>query len=288
MGERDRFTRFSPAEHPIALQLGGSDPAALAECARIAADSGFDEVNLNCGCPSDRVQTGKIGACLMAEPNLVARCVEAMKNATTLPVTVKHRIGIDDQDSELHLEQFVSTVGRAGCEVFIVHARKAWLKGLSPKQNREVPPLDYHRVFRLKSNHPEKTIVLNGGITSVAQSLDALKELDGVMMGREAYHNPYVLSEVDNQLFNANCASPTREALLKEFIDYSRSQIQNGHRLNQMSRHILGLFLGEIGARKFRRHLSENATKNNATEQVLVDAFNAMQAPAAQATATKN
>lgn len=271
-GDRDRFLRFHQAEHPLALQMGGSDPQALAQCAKIAEDYGYDEVNLNCGCPSDRVQEGRIGACLMAEPHIVADCVSAMRNATSLPVTVKHRIGIDDYDSEEHLHQFVSNIASAGCEVFIVHARKAWLQGLSPKENREIPPLDYELVGRLKQSFPALTVVMNGGITSLMQSQQLLNNVDGVMLGREAYHNPYVLAEVDQCLFGDQRPKATRDAIFAAFLPYCEEQLQQGAKLNHMTRHLMGLYTGQPGGRLFRRYLSEHATRPGAGIEVLLAA----------------
>lgn len=277
-GDRERFLQFNAQEHPIALQVGGSDPKQLADCARFAEDWGYDEINLNCGCPSDRVQNGKIGACLMAEPELVAECVAAMQASVKIPVTVKHRIGIDDQDSEEDLRRFVSVLYEAGCRVFIVHARKAWLKGLSPKENREVPPLDYDRVLRLKSEHPDCTLVLNGGITRLDESKTLLNELDGVMVGREIYHNPYWLAEVDREVFGETEPPKDRDDILSEMIEYCQAQMQNrpGTRINHISRHLLGLYMGQPGARRFRRYISENATRENADFRVLIEAQNAM------------
>lgn len=271
-GDRDRFLSFNAAEHPIALQLGGSDPQALAECTKIAEAYGYDEVNLNCGCPSDRVQEGRIGACLMAEPETVADCVSAMRHATSLPVTVKHRIGIDDHDSEEHLHHFVSTVAAAGCQVFIVHARKAWLQGLSPKENREIPPLDYALVARLKQSFPELTIVINGGVTSLEQSQSLLEEVDGVMLGREAYHNPYVLADVDQRLFDDDRNVASRDDVFQAFLPYCSEQLQQGGKLNHMTRHIMGLYAGQPGGRLFRRYLSEHATRPNAGIDILTAA----------------
>ena len=268
-GDRQRFLRFHPSEQPLALQVGGSDPKALAECARIAEDYGYAEINLNCGCPSDRVQEGRIGACLMAEPETVAECVAAMGAATNIPVTVKHRIGIDNFDSEEHLHHFVQTVGNAGCEVFIVHARKAWLNGLSPKENREIPPLDYPMVVRLKKTFANKTIVMNGGITQLPQCQSLLDKVDGVMLGREAYHNPYLLASVDQALFASVEPIPSRDAVFDEFLVYVAEECAAGTKLNHMSRHIMGLFAGQAGGRLFRRYLSEHATRPGADGDVL-------------------
>lgn len=268
-GDRERFLRFDETEHPVALQLGGSDPAALAECAKIGESFGYDEINLNCGCPSDRVQEGRIGACLMAEPETVAACVSAMGDACNIPVTVKHRIGIDDFDSEEHLHHFVGTIADAGCDVFIVHARKAWLKGLSPKENREIPPLDYAMVARLKLTFPGKTFVVNGGINSLEQSQQMLSELDGVMLGREAYHNPYILAAVDQQLFDDTGPVASRDEIFAQYTAYCAAQLQAGAKLNHMTRHIMGLYLGQPGGRLFRRYLSEHATRPGAGIEVL-------------------
>jgi tRNA-dihydrouridine synthase A len=240
-GPRDRLLGFSPEETPIALQLGGSDPLKLAKAARIGADYGYDELNLNVGCPSDRVQEGRFGACLMAEPALVAECIAAMRAAVpgSIPVTVKCRIGIDDQDSEADFERFVMTVAATGCTTFIVHARKAWLKGLSPKENREVPPLDYARVFRLKAAHPELTIVLNGGIGSLDEGVVHLPQVDGLMLGRAAYQTPYILAEVDQRLFGSDAPPPTRRAVLEGMIPYIEAHLAKGGRLNNVCRHML-------------------------------------------------
>ncbi|MEE4661613.1 MAG: tRNA dihydrouridine(20/20a) synthase DusA, partial [Halieaceae bacterium] len=251
-GDRERFLRFDPAEHPVALQVGGSDPEALAQCAALAEDWGYDEINLNCGCPSDRVQSGAFGACLMAEPALVADCVAAMREACAVPVTVKHRIGIDHMESFDEMLGFVDAVAAAGCEVFIVHARKAWLKGLSPKENREVPPLHYDWVYRLKQARPDLSIVINGGITDLAACDTHLKQVDGVMLGREAYHNPFLLAQVDRLVFADPRPAVDREAVMAGFLPYVREQLAQGSALHHMTRHILGLYQGVPGARRFR------------------------------------
>lgn len=271
-GEHARFLTYNPQEHPLALQLGGSNPQDLAQCARIAEDWGYDEVNLNCGCPSDRVQNGKIGACLMAEPELVAECVAAMRAAVGIPITVKHRIGIDDLDTDAHLQHFVATVAQAGCKVFIVHARKAWLQGLSPKQNREIPPLQYQRVYDLKVLRPDLTIVINGGIDSVAECLPHLQQLDGVMLGRAAYHNPYLLAEVDQTLFDESNPISDRDQILYAFADYCAEQLARGSQLKHLSRHILGLYAGQPGGRRFRRYISEQGQPPTTDEQLLIRA----------------
>jgi tRNA-dihydrouridine synthase A len=271
-GNRERVLGFSPQEHPVGLQLGGSDPKKLAEAAKIGADYGYDEINLNIGCPSDRVQSGRFGACLMGEPELVAQCVAAMGEASGLPVTVKCRIGIDDQDAEESLDRFIDRVAEAGCRTFIVHARKAWLKGLSPKENREVPPLDYSRVLRLKQRRLDLEIVLNGGIESFAGAQLHLPQVDGVMLGRAAYADPYLLAEVDGVIFNSSESPPSRLDVLDRFAPYVAAQLAQGARLNQMTRHILGLFHGQPRARAFRRHLAERAHLDGAGLEVLQSA----------------
>ncbi len=268
-GDCDRVLSFHPAEHPIGLQLGGSDPNKLAEAARIGADFGYDEINLNVGCPSGRVQSGRFGACLMAEPELVAECVAAMRASVPVPVTVKCRIGIDDQDAEASLDRFVATVAEAGCRTFIVHARKAWLKGLSPQENRDVPPLDYGRVHRLKASRPELDIVLNGGIESLAAAEAQLPHVDGVMLGRAAYADPYLLAEIDRTLFGSDETPPSRLEVLDLFMPYVETELAKCTRLNQMTRHILGLFHGQPRARAFRRHLAEHAYLDGAGIAVL-------------------
>ena len=268
-GDKKRFLDYNACEHPLALQLGGSDPRALAECAKIAEDWGYDEVNLNCGCPSDRVQNGMIGACLMAEPELVAECIANMQAAVKIPVTVKHRIGIDDMDDYEGLVKFVSTIASTGCNTFIVHARKAWLKGLSPKENREIPPLQYDQVYRLKEEFPQLSIIINGGITTLEQSNNLLQHLDGVMVGREAYSNPYLLARVDQDIYGVERPVISRDAVMEAFMGYCEEQLAKGTRLNHLTRHILGLFQGQPGARQFRRVLSEEAHKPGAGLDVL-------------------
>ena len=268
-GPRDRLLGYSPQEHPIALQLGGSDPAKLAEAAAIGASYGYDEINLNVGCPSDRVQEGRFGACLKAEPDLVARCVAAMQARVSVPVTVKCRIGIDDQDSEADFERFITTVAAAGCSRFMVHARKAWLQGLSPKENREIPPLDYGRVHRLKAAHPELTILLNGGITSLDEGVPHLADLDGIALGRAAYQTPYLLADVDARIYGDAAATPTRAEVLEALIPYIEAHLARGGRLNNIVRHVLGLYHGRPRARAFRRHLSEHAPREHAGIGVL-------------------
>ncbi len=272
-GKRDRLLGFDPREQPVALQLGGSDPEGLAQAARIGADYGYVEINLNVGCPSDRVQDGRFGACLMAEPGLVAECVTAMRGAVAVPVTVKCRIGIDDQDSERDLTTFVEIVAAAGCKTFVVHARKAWLKGLSPKENREIPPLDYDRVHRLKSARPDLEVVLNGGLDSLAAARASIGMLDGVMLGRAAYHTPWLLSDVDRQIFGDDARPYTRRNVLEDLVPYAAAHIAAGGRLHNITRHILGLYHGQPRGRLFRRHLAENATRHDAGVEVLREAI---------------
>jgi tRNA-dihydrouridine synthase A len=272
-GDRARLLAFDPFEHPVAVQLGGSDPAALAQSARICADLGYDEINLNVGCPSDRVQEGRFGACLMAEPALVGEGVAAMKAAVRIPVTVKCRIGIDDQDPEAALDTLTRTVVAAGAEALIVHARKAWLAGLSPRENRDIPPLDYDRVYRLKRANPALTIAINGGVASLAQAAAHLIHVDGAMMGRAAYQDPWRLLAVDPEMFGAPAplASP-REAALA-LVPYIERELARGTRLHAIARHMVGLFHAVPGARLFRRHLATHGVKPGAGAQVLLDAL---------------
>ena len=272
-GDRARLLGFDACEHPVALQLGGSDPAALTQAARIGADFGYDEINLNAGCPSDRVQEGRFGACLMAEPALVAECVAAMKAAVAIPVTVKCRIGIDDQDPEVALFSFAAAVKAAGADALIVHARKAWLKGLSPRENRDVPPLDYSLVHRLKRAHPDFEIVINGGIASVEQAAEQLAHVDGVMMGRAAYQEPWRLLAVDPLLFGEAAAFATAKEAGLALIPYIEGELAKGVRLHAITRHVLGLFHGVPGARAFRRHLATEAVKPGAGSTVMADAL---------------
>ena len=271
-GKRDQLLGFSKEEHPIALQLGGSNPAKLAEAAALGQDFGYDEINLNVGCPSDRVQEGRFGACLMAEPRLVAGCVAAMRAAVSIPVTVKCRIGIDDQDEEADFQRFIDTVADAGCTTFIVHARKAWLKGLSPKENREVPPLDYARVYRLKAARPHLTIVLNGGIETLEAASGHLRHVDGVMLGRAAYHEPYLLASVDERFFGSTAPQLSRAEVLQALAPYAEAHLANGGKLNNITRHILGLYHQQPRGRLFRRFLSESVTQRDAHAQILTEA----------------
>lgn len=268
-GDASYLLQYNAQEHPLALQLGGSDPVELAAGAKLGESAGFDEINLNVGCPSDRVQSGAFGACLMADPPLVGRCVASMKSAVSTPITVKCRIGIDDRDSQAELEDFVGVVAEAGCELFVIHARKAWLSGLSPKQNREIPALDYKRVFSIKKTFPQLQIIINGGITSLDQAVKLLENTDGVMLGREAYQNPFVMHEVDNRLFAQPTASKTRIDYLLGYLPYIEQQLDKGVPLQHMTRHILGLFRGQRGGKQYRKHLSENSRLPGAGLSVL-------------------
>ncbi|MGQ7248005.1 tRNA dihydrouridine(20/20a) synthase DusA [Halomonas sp. V046] len=270
---RERFLGFDAAEHPLALQLGGSDAGELAECAAIAEEWGYDEVNLNVGCPSDRVQNNLIGACLMGHPDKVADAVRAMADAVTIPVTVKCRIGIDDQDEDQDLSTFIDKVADAGCEIFTVHARKAWLQGLSPKENRDVPPLNYPRVHRLKASRPELHIGINGGIKTLDECRAQLERVDSVMVGREAYQNPWMLAAVDEALYGEAGPAASRHAAARALRPYIVRRLEEGAKLNHLTRHLLGLFQGCPGGRKFRRHLSENAHRDGAGLSVLDDAL---------------
>ena len=270
VGAQKRLLAFHASEHPLALQLGGSDPQALALCALMVEDAGFDEVNLNVGCPSDRVKSGNFGACLMAQPELVADSVFAMKSKVSIPVTVKCRIGIDDMESYQSLEHFISVVAEGGCDTFIVHARKAWLKGLSPKQNREIPPLKYDYVYRLKGEKPELNIVINGGIKTIEAVWQHLEHVDGVMIGREAYNNPYMLASVDQAIYqDTDAALKPREEIVSQMCDYIDGELTKGIALPSMTRHILGLFQGCRGAKAWRRYLSEHSHQPDADSSVV-------------------
>lgn len=270
-GDRDRLLGFDASEHPVALQLGGSDPGELAQAARIGAARGYDEINLNVGCPSDRVQRGRFGACLMKEPQLVSECLAAMRKAVEVPVTVKTRIGVDECDGEDFLFDFIDRVTASGVDTVIVHARKAWLSGLSPKENREVPPLIHERVHALKARNPGLTVVINGGITDVGAACDHLGHVDGVMLGRAAYQNPWILVELSRALGLPTAES--REAVVAAMVDYARSHIGAGGRLNHVARHMLGLFHGQPGARHWRRHLSEHMHGDGARPELLYRAM---------------
>ncbi len=280
-GDAARFLAHDPVEHPLAFQIGGSDPRQLARAAERVADAGYDEINLNVGCPSDRVQEGRFGACLMAEPQLVADCVAAMRAQVKIPVTVKHRLGIDDHDSYEFTHGFVDTVRQAGCTVFVVHARKAILAGLSPKENRDIPPLVYEHVYRLKRDFPALTIALNGGVQTLDDALTHLAQVDGVMMGREAYHNPYVLADVDRRLFGDDHAVPTREDIVEQMLPYIERELAMGTRLHSITRHMLGLYHGQPGARAFRRLLSTEGLQRDA-------GIDALRAAVAVVTVEKN
>jgi tRNA-dihydrouridine synthase A len=275
-GDAARLLRFDPAEHPVALQVGGSDPRQMAQAARAVADAGFDEININVGCPSDRVRSGRFGACLMEQPKTVADCVRAMRNAVDVPVTVKTRIGIDDRNSYEFLSDFIETVAEAGCDTFLVHARIALLEGLSPKENRTVPPLDYERVYRLKREHPSLTIVINGGISSARQVAGHLERVDGVMIGREAYQNPWFLTEIERR-FCGGSAPSSRQEVLDALFPYVEKELAAGTELKHMTRHVLGLFAGQPGARAWRRHLSEHAHRPRAGIEVLQAAVERLQ-----------
>ncbi|OZB17140.1 MAG: tRNA dihydrouridine(20/20a) synthase DusA [Marinobacter sp. 34-60-7] len=278
-GDTERFLRHDASEYPLALQLGGSDAGELAHCARLAEQFGFDEVNLNVGCPSDRVQNNMIGACLMGHPQKVADGVAAMIDATTLPVTVKHRIGIDGRESWDELCEFIETVAAAGCRTFIVHARIAILEGLSPKENREVPPLKYDWVYRLKQTYPDLEIIINGGIKTIDECHEHLALTDGVMLGREAYHNPWLLAGVDSEFFGEDAPVVSRHEALKRMLPFIQQELDRGVYLTHISRHIMGLFLGMPGGRQFRRHISENAHKPGAGIEVIEQALAKVREP---------
>jgi len=268
-GDRQRFLEHNANEYPLAIQLGGSDPEDLAACAVIAEESGYDEVNLNVGCPSDRVQSGRFGACLMAEPELVAESVSRMSQRVDIPVTVKTRIGIDEMDSYEELTSFIKCVKEAGCDCFIIHARKAWLNGLSPKENREVPPLQYETVYQLKKDFPEIDFIINGGFTTQDSIMEQYTHVDGVMIGRAAYQNPYLLAKIEQALFTNGNPLPTRYEILEKFMEYVQQNLDQGIYLGHMTRHILGLFLGQPGARAYRRYISENAYREGAGVEVI-------------------
>lgn len=276
-GDRERHLDFDAGEHPIALQLGGADPKLLAEAARIGQDWGYDEINLNCGCPSDRVQSGSFGACLMATPDVVARCVEEMKKAVSIPVTVKTRLGIDHQDSWEFLLDFLRPVREAGCDIFVLHARKAWLKGLSPKENREKPPLMYERVHAVKEMWPEIEIILNGGVADLATAQAQLEFVDGVMVGRALYENPWEFAQTDRLIYGQDWAPASRMDVLENFIPYVEAWMRDGHPLHRCVRHVLGLFHGVKGGKAFRRHLTEYGTKKDADLKVLREAMSMIQ-----------
>ncbi|MEM9330710.1 MAG: tRNA dihydrouridine(20/20a) synthase DusA [Pseudomonadota bacterium] len=275
-GDRDYLLGFDHSEHPLALQIGGSDPIKLREAAAIAVDFGYDEINLNVGCPSDRVQSGTFGACLMREPDLVGACVAAMKQEANVPVTVKCRIGVDDQDAEIALNALAARVWEAGADAIWVHARKAWLQGLSPKENRDIPPLDYGRVYRLKAENPSRFIGINGGVEDLIQANAHLEKVDGVMLGRSAYQNPSMLMEVDRLVFSEQAAPVSYGEILSRMCAYAENHLLHGGRLNQITRHMIGLFQGIPGARAYRQILSRKAVKTGAGPEVLEEAFAAV------------
>ncbi len=277
-GDKAHFLAYNKEEHPLALQLGGSDPDQLSQCAVMAEDASYDEVNLNVGCHSDRVQSGQFGACLMAHPERVADSVQAMQSKVNIPVTVKCRIGIDDLDSYEELVNFIDLVSKAGCRSFFIHARKAWLKGLSPRQNREIPPLKYDVVYNIKKDFPELEIIINGGITTLEQCEEHLNFVDGVMLGRAVCHNPYLLSMVDQKIYQQSNTVYSRHEILQLYIEYIESQLSQGIYLSHMSRHILGLFQGQQGARAYRRLLSEQAYKPGADVRVIEQAMQLVEA----------
>jgi tRNA-dihydrouridine synthase A len=280
-GDRQRLLGFDASEHPVALQLGGSDPRDLASAAKIGEDFGYDEINLNVGCPSDRVKDGRFGACLMAEPALVAEGIDAMKRAVKIPVTVKCRIGIDDQDPEIALDTLARGVVAAGCDALVVHARKAWLNGLSPKENRDIPPLDYDRVYRLKAARPDVPVIINGGIASLDESKQHLIHIDGVMLGRAAYQEPWRLLSVDPELFGEPAPYATMKDVFEAMVPYIEAELAAGTRLHSIVRHFVGAFHGVPGARAFRRHLAENGVKPGAGVNVLRDAIALVRDPEA-------
>jgi tRNA-dihydrouridine synthase A len=275
-GDRQRFLDFNNAEHPLAIQLGGSNPDDLAECAKIAESEGYDEVNLNIGCPSDRVQNGQFGACLMSNENLVAECINKIKSAIKIPVTIKTRIGIDDLDSYEFLFNFIKTTNKSGCDTFIIHARKAILSGLSPKENREIPPLNYERVHNIKQDFPKLNITINGGFTELDQIKSQLEYVDGVMVGRAAYQNPFMLAEADNFIFENTKLSPTRESILSDYRKYAEEQLQQGERIKNLTRHIIGLYQRQPGARKYRQLLSAAISEGKNNIQFLDDVIESL------------
>lgn len=280
-GDRERLLGFDASEHPVALQLGGSEPEKLAEAARIGAEFGYDEINLNVGCPSDRVQSGTFGACLMREPELVARSVAAMKAAVEVPVTVKCRIGVDDQDPEAALSTLASAVLAAGCDALWVHARKAWLQGLSPRENRDIPPLDYDRVYRLKQDYPNVFIGINGGVEDLNQTVEHLNHVDGVMLGRAAYHNASLLADVDRRIYGVSSAPVDWSAVMSAMMAHAEAHLSAGGRLSHVTRHMVGLFQGQRGARRFRQILSTDAVRKDAGPEVIARAFAEVDLPLA-------
>ncbi|MDX1335355.1 MAG: tRNA dihydrouridine(20/20a) synthase DusA [Gammaproteobacteria bacterium] len=277
-GDRDRHLAFNEAEHPVALQLGGSEPADMAECARIGQDYGYDEININVGCPSERVHKGSFGACLMATPETVAECVDSMRQAVDIPVTIKTRIGIDEQEDYEHLHNFVRINREAGCRIFIVHARKAWLKGLSPKENREVPPLRYTLVYQLKQEFPDLEIIINGGLQDLDMAEQQLEHVDGVMLGRAVYHDPWLLSEVDRRFYGDDHEVASARKIIEQMYPYIEELIRDGGQLKYVTRHMLGMFHGRPGAKLWRRTLSEKAYREGAGIEVVEEALSHLQA----------
>jgi len=274
-GDADRFLRFNDEEHPLALQLGGSSPDWMASATAKANEYGYDEININVGCPSDKVQSGQFGACLMASPETVADCYRAMRAETDTPITIKTRTGIDDQDSYEFLKTFVERLAGEGCRKFVVHARIALLDGLSPKDNRTIPPLNYERVYRLKQDYPDLEVVINGGLANISQVDDVLQQVDGAMIGRQAYHQPYFLAELEHH-FNPERPLPDRRDIVEQMLPYVESVLSGGEPLGRITRHLLGLFAGQPGARSWRRYISENAHREGAGGEVLINALNAM------------
>ena len=272
-GDHQRFLAHDAIEYPMALQLGGSDPAELAKCAKLGAEAGYQEINLNVGCPSDRVQNGRFGACLMAEPRLVAECVTAMKQAVDIPITVKTRLGIDEHDSYEFLREFVGAVYQSEVDAVILHARKAWLKGLSPKENRDIPPLEYEKVYQIRQEFPDLHLDINGGIHTLDEAEKHLQQVDGVMMGRALYHQPYILAEADKRIFNDDRSIPSQHEIVELMLPYIEMRMKEGRPLKSITRHMLGLFQGLPGARRWRRHLSENAHLPGAGVEVVRDAL---------------
>ncbi len=277
-GDRARFLAFNPQEHPVAIQLGGSDPSDLKQAAKIAEDWGYDEVNLNVGCPSDKVQAGRFGACLMREPQHVAECVEAMQSAVQVPVTVKNRLGVDDQDTEESLDAFITAVSEAGCKHFTIHARKAWLKGLSPKENRNIPPLDYERVYRVAKDYPDLEVAINGGITTADAVQQHLKQVDSVMLGRIAFEDPWMLNDLAAQVFGDSAPFQSRHEIVRAYCEYIETQLAQGVWLKHMARHLMGLYKGQPGAKQWRRAMAENTRGQSANIDVIHTALDSMQA----------
>ncbi|OKH18004.1 tRNA dihydrouridine(20/20a) synthase DusA [[Limnothrix rosea] IAM M-220] len=272
-GDRPKLLDFDPEEHPLSLQLGGDNPTDLAECAKVGEDWGYDEINLNVGCPSPRVQKGNFGACLMTQPELVAECIAAMQDAVKIPVTVKHRIGVDEQDSYEHLHRFVEVVSQTGCDRFSVHARKAWLQGLSPKENRTVPPLRYEDVYRLKEDFPQLWIEINGGITTLDQTKTHLKEVDAVMIGRAAYDNPYIFATVDRDIYGEDAEPKTRHEIVEAMLPYIERNHKKGVKLHSISRHMLSLFLGQPGTKAWKRYITEEGRGHEVSCEVIEQAL---------------